>query len=216
MFWTLIIALLFAFIASASAPLPGPGYTPRIVTWFWSAFAWTVSRRRVADWLIRRATRTPYTHLPGYMNRYWLLNAYGAGNYCRWLPSIRVHHILRRDSDSHHKHDHPWDARTVILKGYYRESRITEYGHYKAGPYAGRYFEVLEESHRGRGDTSPLPFGDYHSITQVPDGGAWTLFITFGRHKGTWGFLVEGVKVPWHEYMQMYPEKPWASEEPTS
>jgi hypothetical protein len=32
------------------------------------------------------------------------------------------------------------------------------------------------------------------------DGGATTLFIT-GKYRGTWGFLVDGVKVPWREYL---------------
>ena len=211
-FWTILIALLFAFIATASAPLPGPGYKPRIVTWFWSAFAWTVSRPRVADWLIRRAMRTPYTHLPGYMNRYWLLNAYEKANgkevtSIRWLPSVRVHHILRRDNDRH-KHDHPWDARTIILKNYYFEDRIVEHGR----DANGGYYERTSRSARFPGDTAPILFGDYHSVAEVPEGGVWTLFITFG-YQGTWGFLVDGVKVPWREYMEMHPEKPWASDD---
>lgn len=27
----------------------------------------------IANWLIRRAQRAPYVHLPGYMNRWWLV-----------------------------------------------------------------------------------------------------------------------------------------------
>lgn len=214
MFWTILLCLLFAFFAIAIAPMPGKGYTMRAVGWLWRIFAWVVSRPRIANWLIQRAMRTPYTHLPGYMNRFWLFNPYEKRSGqevtpIRWLPSVRVHHILRRDNDRH-KHDHPWDARTVILKNYYVEDRITDYG----VTADGQFYERTSRSTRFPGDTAPILFGDYHSVAEVPEGGVWTLFITFG-YQGTWGFLVDGVKVPWREYMEMYPEKPWASEEAT-
>lgn len=184
----------------------------------WWVVAKIVSIRPIADYLIRRAMKTPYTHLPGYMNRYWLFNAYSKVNGkettpIHWLPSIRIHHILRRDQDRH-KHDHPWNARTIILKDFYLETKVMQYGHLKAGPREGTYFEVTDTFKRGQGDTSPILFGDYHSITHVPEGGVWTLFITFG-YQGTWGFLVDGVKVPWYEYMEAHPDKPWASDEVT-
>lgn len=184
----------------------------------WKILAWLVSRPLVANWLIQRAMKTPYTHLPGYMNRYWLFNAYEKKDGkevtpVSWLPSVRVHHILRRDNDRH-KHDHPWNARTVILKGYYVEDKIVKYGHQPTEHFGDAYYEVTKRSTRTPGDTAPILFGDYHSVAEVPEGGVWTLFITFG-YQGTWGFLVDGVKVPWREYMQMYPEKPWASEEAT-
>ena len=174
----------------------------------WRVLAWAVSRPAIARWLIQRAKRTPYTHIPGYMNRYWLLNAYESRRYIRWLPSVRVHHILRRDNDRH-KHDHPWDARTVVLHGHYEEAKIINHGFDGIG-----YFEQYDYNRREAGDTAPILYGNYHSITEVSEGGVWTLFITFG-YRGPWGFLVDGVKVPWREYMAMYPEKPWASEEPT-
>jgi hypothetical protein len=178
----------------------------------WSAIARIVSRTAVADWLIRRAMRTPYSHLPGYMNRYWLFNPYEKANGAevapiRWLPSVRVHHILRKDNDRH-RHDHPWNARTVILRGHYVEDKVIDYGF----DGSGAYVERTSRSVRLPGDTNPIRFGDFHSIAQVPEGGVWTLFITFG-YRGTWGFLVDGRKVPWREYMAMHPEKPWAVEE---
>ena len=214
MFWTVLLCLAFAFFATAIAPMPGKGYTSRFVGWMWLIVSWIVSRRVVADWLIQRAMRTPYTHLPGYMNRYWLFNAYEKMfgqevSPIRWLPSVRVHHILRRDNDRH-KHDHPWDARTIILKGYYIEDKVIEHGR---DADAG-YYERVMRSARHPGSTAPILFGDYHSVAEVSEGGVWTLFITFG-YQGTWGFLVDGVKVPWRDYMQMHPEKPWASDEPT-
>ena len=53
---------------------------------------------------------------------------------------------------------------------------------------------------RERGYTGRLLFGQYHRIRRVPAEGAWTLFITW-RKQGTWGFLVDGAKVPWRKYL---------------
>lgn len=158
-----------------------------------SLLASIVSLPSVADWLIRRATRTPYTHLDGYMNRYWLFNAYEKHDGVEvtpvpWLPSARLHHILRKDLDAH-MHDHPWDARTIILRGGYVERRLDSCGR-----------EVT--AWRMAGDTAEIRYGQYHTIDWVPEEGVWTMFITF-RYRGTWGFLVNGKKVPWREYLSV-------------
>jgi hypothetical protein len=135
-----------------------------------------------------------------YMGRWWLFNPYpGAGDERKrwsWLPSVRVHHICVEDQDRH-LHDHPWNARTIILKGGYVEER----------PMPLRTKEndrqpemVLMTIHRLPGDTAKLRFGEYHRINEVQLGGAWTLFFTWS-YRGTWGFKVDGVKVPWREYL---------------
>jgi hypothetical protein len=141
-----------------------------------------------AEYLIRRSFNTPYTHLEGYMERYWLLNPYdfNAPKGTRELPSARIHHILREDHDRHF-HDHPWDARFVILKGWYIEERLLADG-------------TPQRITRRPGDTATLDFGEYHRIVEVSPGGVWTLFITY-QYRGTWGFLVDGKKVPWREYL---------------
>lgn len=166
---------------------------------FWNILAYFLARPAVTDWLIRRAKRTPYTHIIGptsgevYMERYWLFNPYPAESSGRrnWFPiSIRLHHILREDDDRH-LHDHPWNARTIILRGGYDEDRPRHPCDWRDGGQA--YW-------RRAGDTAPLRFGEYHRITAVSKGGVWTLFIT-GRYRGTWGFLVDGVKVPWRRYL---------------
>lgn len=170
----------------------------------WRLLAFILARRPVADWIIRRAQRTPYLHLPGYMHRWWLFNPYDAdtslpdetrGKSKRWprLPSVRVHHILRHDLADHH-HDHPWNARTIILRGYYFEGR--EAGHMRI---------------MTRGDTSPIRFGEFHHIHHVSDGGVFTLFFTWG-YAGTWGFSVDGRKMPHREYLQRYPQPKEAGE----
>lgn len=159
---------------------------------FWRTIASIASRPSVTAWLIRRAQRTPYTHIMSpdgsetYMGRWWLFNAYPASGAAKrkgwgWLPSVRIHHIMRADEDRHH-HDHPWNARTIILDGGYLEDR------------ADARFSRLP------GDTVTLKFGEYHRIIEVSQGGVWTLFITW-KYRGVWGFNVDGVKVPWRKYL---------------
>lgn len=138
------------------------------------------------------------------MERYWLFNAYGKdveGNTTDprwpWLVSIRLHKINVPDVDRD-KHDHPWNARTVILRGYYGEVReLTVQANF---PNDGRL--IL----RRPGDTAALKYGEYHKIVEVSEGGVWTLFIT-GRYRGVWGFKVNGVKVPWREYLAARQDK---------
>jgi hypothetical protein len=166
----------------------------------WRSFAWFVSLPAVADWLIRRAQRTPYAHITSpttgelYMGRWWLFNPYqphndGAGRrWAEWMPSIRIHHIIRPDSDRH-LHSHPWNARTVILKGGYREERYVSDNRFARAEYL-----------RQPGYTGTLSFGEYHRISQVASAGAWTLFITW-KKLGSWYFDVDGVKVNWRKYL---------------
>lgn len=159
----------------------------------WRVLAWLATRPAVSDWLIARAMRTPHSEIRGddgslYMGRWWLFNPYPRtdGAHLRrypWLPiSVRIHHIVRPDSDRA-LHDHPWNARTIILRGWYVERREGQ-GYFK----------------RNEGDTASLRFGEFHRITSLSAGGAYTLFIT-GRYRGTWGFKVHGVKVPWREHL---------------
>lgn len=159
-----------------------------------------LARPAVADWIIRRAQRTPYSPLVKdgdlYMERFWLFNPYpdtGASGADRkpWrFPiSIRVHHIVLPDQDRD-LHDHPWNARTVILRGEYEEERQE---HFDGVPFQIPYLRLP-------GTTATLKYGEYHRITSVSRGGVWTLFIT-GKYRGTWGFLVDDVKVQWRKYL---------------
>lgn len=161
----------------------------------WSAVAYVVSRESVANYLIERSKRTPYFNLEGYMNRWWLFNPYGSNiegtnemrykRHFSWLPSIRVHHILRKDLGRHF-HDHPWNARTILLKGWYVERRMDDY-------------DNITTHFRRRGDTARILYGQYHTIDEVPEGGVFTLFFTW-KYCGGWGFWVDGKKVPWRKY----------------
>ena len=184
----------------------------------WNAIARTLARPAVADRLIAHALKTPYMHILSpdssevYMERYWVFNAYDRATntpkfwWCPW--SIRVHYIRREDRDSDH-HDHPWNARTIILRGGYTEERlvrIEDLGETIAHrPLVvlddGRY-AVAKRFFRKPGDTATLGFGEYHNIREVGPEGAWTLFIS-GPWRGIWGFLVNGIKVPWRKYLKL-------------
>lgn len=159
------------------------------------------SRPHLVDALIRRAQRTPYSTITSrdgqqdYMRRYWLFNAYHDQDnqpiernwFMRLLPSIRIHEILLKDDDEH-MHDHPWDAQTIILRGWYVESRERPDNH------------SIETRWMADGDTSKLCFGEFHRIIGKSDEPVITMFITF-RYRGVWGFKVGGKKVPWREYL---------------
>lgn len=170
----------------------------------WTVIAAIVTIPVVKVWLVDRAQRTPYTHIMSpdgsscYMGRWWLFNPYPASGAAKrkgwgWLPSVRIHHIMRADSDRHF-HDHPWNARTIILDGCYWEQR-------PCGPSA------TVTCCRRPGDTQTLKFGEYHRIAEVSPDGVWTLFITW-KYRGVWGFDVDGVKVPWREYLGIEDTKP--------
>lgn len=180
-----------------------------ISQFFWSAVARILARRAVVEWLIRRARRTPYSPIIKndelYMERFWLFNAYpdtgqsGADRRGGFPLSMRLHHIVLPDQDRD-LHDHPWNARTVILRGWYDEVRMER-------PYRSvwDFIQVPVRYRRAAGRTSTLKYGEYHCISALSDGGVWTLFIT-GRYRGGWGFLVNGVKVPWRRYLGL-PDK---------
>jgi hypothetical protein len=157
---------------------------------FWKLLAWAIATRpQLVDALINRAKKTPYFHLDGYMRRWWLLPRWliGADQYGNpfpraWLPiSARVHHILRADNERE-LHDHPFDYRTIILKGWYVEEDIFGELHY-----------------RGTGDTVANRAQTFHRIATVSPGGVWTLFI-ISRRINRWGFLVGGRKVYYKDY----------------
>ena len=189
----------------------------------WNLLAKFLAIPSVTQWLIKQAIKTPYTHIRShdlstvYMYRFWLFNPYLAtaekvrltqeGKKIPWsFPiSIRLHHIMRPDSDRD-LHDHPWNARTIILRGWYHE--IREYPsesnlHRKGALYHlpdcdGFLFE------RKSGQTATLDYNEYHRIVNLPKEGVWTLFITY-KYRGTWGFKVDGKKVPYYEYIKEPP-----------
>ena len=190
-----------------------------MINLFWRLVAKLLARPAIADWLIARAKLTPYQHIMSadgsemYMGRWWLFNPYSRETHmpalwcCPW--SFRIHHIMRPDEDRD-LHDHPWNARTIILRGWYNEQRPASDWWKKAvrssmvtnpDPKIVEWVmkDACEWLKRSEGDTASLNHGEYHRIDQVSPGGVITLFIT-SKWRGDWGFLVNGVKVHWRTY----------------
>ncbi len=177
----------------------------------WKLIGWILSRRIVATAIINYAKRTPYFHLPSndnpnYMERYWVFNPYmrenneQRGSKYPWFPwNIRVHHIKRHDREQH-LHDHPWNARTIILSGWYQEERLVD--HLPKPDFLSEPAWKKETHLRVRGDTAMVGYQQFHRIVRVMDGGAWTLFIS-GPYQGFWGFLVDGVKIHYKKYLKL-------------
>lgn len=169
----------------------------------WNIMAFVLSWGPIANWLIAKSQKTPYSKIIKdglvYMERFWLFNPYSTGedgqqasSKYKWFPwNIRIHWIRRPDLDRH-MHDHPWNARTIILKGWYFENRLERSFLYPDGSTVPYW--------RREGDTALIGYGEYHSIVQVPGEGVWTLFIS-GPYQGMWGFWVDGVKVAWRKYL---------------
>jgi len=163
-----------------------------------------VVKPMIRDWLIAVAQRTPDEHIMSpdrqqvYMYRYWLFNEIDRKTHKRkywFIPfSLRIHHIVMPDLDRH-LHDHPFNARTWVLRGGYEEIRPAEST--LIDPNWNR--DKLVEYQRLRGDTTTLGFEKFHKISYLYGGEAWTLFA-FGRYIGPWGFLVAGRKLTRREY----------------
>lgn len=156
--------------------------------------------------IIDRAKKTPYSVIASrdgkreYMRRYWLFNPYDQVTRKRkypWIPmSIRIHEIMLPDDDEH-LHDHPFDAQTIILRGWYLEERDEEVQNsFCAETVTGPGWVRAMSP----GDTAPVLFGDFHRIAAKSAEPVVSMFITF-KERGTWGFDVDGVKVPWDEYL---------------
>jgi hypothetical protein len=196
-----------------------------------------LSRPRIRDWIINRAMRTPDDPIYAgdnsgrvYMARYWLFNPLTKKDNGEWvrkyplLPfSIRVHNILLPDADRH-LHDHPFNARTWIMRGGYEELRAEEVDGYRSffdeanvvgemdirDQYDNeQYIGVLYA--RPPGSTTTLAHEQFHKITRLydPVNGAWTCFA-FGDYVGPWGFLVDGVKMLHREYIAKFKQQPFA------
>lgn len=107
----------------------------------------------------------------------------------RWsmrLPfgwSMKLHHILRPDSDRC-QHDHPWAFWTFILWGGYYEFTGEE--------------QKLNRARVGRIYYRPANFR--HRITVLPRGHAWTLVLTSGR-KREWGFFTRDGWMHWRAFV---------------
>lgn len=139
------------------------------------------------DALIMQAMHQPDDHLDGYMDRYWLLSPTQCE--AEQLPyhGIRIHHIKTPDTDRH-CHNHPWEFRTFILHGGYKEElRISEH------ECAIKDVKVGDTYFRGE--------NDYHRIHRISDEPLWTLCVLLKRNTKGWGFMTEKGHIDSHQYL---------------
>lgn len=151
--------------------------------WTWLA-AWLHDRPGLIKLLIAHCKKHPYFHIYDaggflYMARFWLVKERW------WLPfAIRLHEWHQAD-DGRHLHDHPCAFRTILLQGWYVERDADGKGYvHVAGETVAHSREYLHTV-------------DAISATEM----TYSLFIYWGKHQ-MWGFMVDGKKVPWQEYLK--------------
>lgn len=169
----------------------------------------------LVDFIIWYAKRTPFEHIPGYMNRWWIIPYTkfpkwwrDRVGFLRWIerkmPAVRVHEILRSDLDRE-LHDHPWPFVSIILRGGYTEVR-PKYD--RSGLYTGE-----EAIFHGPGSILFRRSKDFHRLvlpTKMLGGFpayevAYTLFISFA-YTQKWGYLIAPkFKQRYEEYQKAHP-----------
>jgi hypothetical protein len=147
----------------------------------------------------------------------------------RWLCRhivARAHTILRSDQDRH-LHDHPaWSISIVLAGGYWEITQPPLLAEVAKPLYRGTV-ETIEQgwicapsadheflqvfAHmgiywRGPGAIVFRRAGDFHRLV-LPKGTAAKSIWIIGPKSQHWGFLVDGVKVPWREYLAARPKR---------
>lgn len=169
--------------------------------------------QRIAEFLhkklVGRARQTPYFHLDGYMERYWLCpykdpERPGCGPVrfsqrpLSWLLqrfniAARIHHVLASDPGRDF-HDHPFSYITIVLKGGYWE--VTPV-YNKSGLYQGEQWQWFPPGSilfRRAKSLHRLEIPRYRPCT--------TLFIT-GPKSQDWGFVdPRQGKTHWRLYLE--------------
>lgn len=160
--------------------------------------------------------RTPYFHLEGYTERYWLVpfpiakgtpafikEDTGCYSVCffkrpiAWIfqklgIAIRIHKILRSDNGRDF-HNHPWNFISVILKGCYFEvtPKFDENGFYQGENktfYTDNDVLFRQHKHFHRLQLLVRSFYNEKDEYAISYMPVWTLFITF-RKRCSWGFM---------------------------
>ena len=110
----------------------------------------------------------------------------GKLHFCRWEIlktrwfSIYIHGIYASDKDKH-LHNHPWDYKSIVLKGSYVEETTNGLNILKFGTITSK------------------DGNDYHKIKQLLTKSVYTLFIV-SPVKRVWGYQVDGSFIDNEEY----------------
>lgn len=112
-------------------------------------------------------------------------------------PDFRIFlHNIRLSDHDRSLHDHPWDFKTFIIKGGYKEH--LEDGSYRTG-WSGRTFENKAEH--------------VHRLELKPGQSTWTI-LKVGRARRVWGFHdKEKGWVDWRTYLGLPPDHPDSPED---
>lgn len=164
--------------------------------------------KRASIHLILRARRTPFWHLDGYMERWWLFGGsyrdkrsagergwkgtrldYAIG---KWVCA-RIHHTLRSDDDRH-LHDHPAWSLSIVLSG----------GYLEVMPRDPRQHPSLDRTQFtlrwcGPGKVVFRRANARHRLIVTPGYEPWSVFV-MGAKRNTWGFYTPIGKIPWQYY----------------
>lgn len=138
------------------------------------------------NWLFRLictfAMKSPYFHLDGYMQRWWLVKErwIKLGKWEYQIPAIRLHRIIRSDSDRH-LHDHPRKSISFILYG----------GYFEVFPALQSQEPEIDECLRVSFLRKPFNFVYRNATTRhcikLSNSVTYSLFITWGKRR-EWGF----------------------------
>jgi hypothetical protein len=160
-------------------------------------------------WVMRRAFRTPFFNLHGYMNRWWF---FGGGarddrdagergwtgsaldRFLGRFIAVRLHQILRSD-DERDLHDHPWPFMTIILSGGYWEVTPLDQG-------AGSALRLVAAGAAlARAGLDHLPSRDRPAPAAHTGGPHGLDAVLQGPQSQQWGFYMPSGKVPAPEYI---------------
>lgn len=148
-------------------------------------------------WLFLRFVALFRPHLliaPGgvaYLDR-WYLTPTRKSRFAKWwrrhMPGVFLHCFVASDPDRVW-HSHPWHwARSLILRGEYRESRPMGLTFPNGG------VSLYDEwRHFGPGDWNTLDGETFHKVKLVTPR-VWTLFIVGPLHGREWEFMNEAGK----------------------
>jgi len=154
----------------------------------------------LADILIKRATLTPYFHLRGYQQRYWVTP--NPKDAVEQKLSARVHVYQSADVDRH-LHDHPAESISVVLSGYFVE-RMPE-----SQDQSPELDDTLfEDFVRRPGDVIYRRATDRHKIVEISTTEQTATMFIMGPWVQDWGFYAPGGKVYWREYLNEWGTDP--------
>lgn len=137
-----------------------------------------VPPKRQPDFLIGPNANDPY------MRRWWIIPR-------NKIFNIYLHH-MRHDDDDRAPHDHPWWSLSLCLDGYIQEMELLPRA-YESSPQQFRQNHIRKGDWKWRGK-------EYAHFLKLPEGDAWTLFIT-GPKIRKWGFHCPKGWLPWDKFV---------------